>query len=188
MVPGSTREAGQWRWVMLVFVPTAFLVGYFSCSYEVLPTIVSTESGGIAIAIANPGGPDYVGGGSASSTELPIELPDRVIAVFGLESSGTTFVTNALKAALGAVGKLELHYRANRTELQHVSLPWGWWRGEAGTVETIPFFPPHPCMIDFSLAISQIESMRKRGVPKCCRAVNVTEYPTIPQRFQANIT
>ena len=129
IVPGSTREAGPWRWVMLVFVPTAFLVGYFSCLYEVLPAIVATEPGGIAIA--NLGGSDYVGGGlggSASSTELPIELPDRVIAVFGLESSGTTFVTAALKAALGAVGKIDLHCRANRTELQHASLPWGWWR------------------------------------------------------------
>jgi len=151
---------------MLVFVPTAFLVGYFSCLYEVLPAIVATEPGGIAIA--NLGGSDYVGGGlggSASSTELPIELPDRVIAVFGLESSGTTFVTAALKAALGAVGKIDLHCRANRTELQHASLPWGWWRPgrpRGSTVETIPFFPPHPCMIDFSLAISQIEAMRKR--------------------------
>jgi hypothetical protein len=35
---------------MMVLVPTAFLVGYFSCTYEVLPAIVSTESGGIAIA------------------------------------------------------------------------------------------------------------------------------------------
>ena len=98
---------------MLVFVPTAFLVGCFSCLYEVLPAIVATEPGGIAIA--NLGGSDYVGGGlggSASSTELPIELPDRVIAVFGLESSGTTFVTAALKAALGAVGKIDLHCRA----------------------------------------------------------------------------
>ena len=189
MVPGSTREAGPWRCVMMVLVPTAVLVGYFSCLYEILPTIVSTESGGIAIA--NLDGPDYVGGEPASSTELPIELPDRIIAVFGLESSGTTFVTAALKVALGAVGKDELHCRANRTELQHVSLPWGWWRRgrpRGSTVETIPFFPPHPCLIDFDLAQSQIDSMRKRGVPKCCWAVNVTEYPTIPQRFQVNIT
>ena len=60
-----------------------------------------------------------------SSTTL---LPDRLIVVYGLESSGTTFVSKTLSLALGLKVQDGLDARTNRegsVRLQHISLPTG---------------------------------------------------------------
>ena len=70
-------------------------------------------------------------------------LPNRLISVFGLESSGTTFTTMALARALGFKdathddferGEFRMidPHTERTVEIQHFSLPWGSYGGGGG--------------------------------------------------------
>ncbi|KAL7551634.1 hypothetical protein ACHAWF_014815 [Thalassiosira exigua] len=72
---------------------------------------------------------DAGGPSRPTSATLPSVLPKRLISVFGLESSGTTFVWNALSEALGATREVRTQMEARNPDgsiwTQHLSLPSG---------------------------------------------------------------
>lgn len=176
-VPVARETTRCWSYSLMVTL--SFLVGYLTCSYDVAETFTTIATSTATTQL-----------GAKSELDIPKEFPRRVISVFGLESSGTTFVANTLRVALGGHGRMELHYMGNNhTELQHISLPWGWWRdGLNHSLDIVPLVPPQPCMISPGLYAYQMERQQTRGVPDCCRAVNITKFPPIPQRFFVNIT
>jgi hypothetical protein len=59
-------------------------------------------------------------------------FPKRLISIFGLEKSGTTFTSLTIAKALGIVPehKLRFPYSAekNGIQVQHISQPWGYFR------------------------------------------------------------
>jgi len=62
-------------------------------------------------------------------------LPKRIYSVFGLESSGTTFITDVLRQALGLREYRDGHapvedpnsFLSSDVQVQHISFPWGSW-------------------------------------------------------------
>ena len=76
-------------------------------------------------------------------------LPKRLVSVFGLESSGTTFFTSLL-ARIANVTERDIFegMRFNKTssswEFQHLSLPWG--SSCNGTLKVVPVMYPAPCI------------------------------------------
>ena len=65
-------------------------------------------------------------------------LPRRVITIFGLESSGTTFLYQTLSKALNATVVIpDLSARAgDDVEIQHISQPWGLFGTKTGGYST----------------------------------------------------
>ena len=87
-------------------------------------------------------------------SRMPGSLPETVISVFGLESSGTTFVYESLGSALKLerkAGDSELTNLDGSIRLQHLSLPTGYFyreedRGYANLpLEIVPYFIPNQC-------------------------------------------
>ena len=130
-------------------------------------------------------------------------LPTRLITVFGLESSGTTILTSTLASAVGAKEVLpDLVHRtmttneSKRTEIQHVSLPWGWnihgqeGKSENEVLSTIDVIPPMECMVypHYPLKWKQIEKDAEPADPNCRSETGFTERVRLPQRFMVNIT
>lgn len=86
-------------------------------------------------------------------SELPLSkrefVPKRLIAVFGLESSGTTFVQETLAKALGAKGQYEVEFYTRNKDIrvQHFSLPTGVYRKSSPNLEDqyqpLPLVPVH---------------------------------------------
>ncbi|KAL7551541.1 hypothetical protein ACHAWF_014722 [Thalassiosira exigua] len=80
-------------------------------------------------------------------------LPKKVIAVFGLESSGTTFLASALGAALGIIDpevyaiRRQGASRDGEYEVQHLSLPWGWQceEGQDAKAQIVEALVPQEC-------------------------------------------
>ena len=80
-------------------------------------------------------------------------LPDRLISVFGLESSGTTWMSETLALAYSSKADLtDKDFRITTTtqndknvEIIHLSLPWGW--GKPSEKEPVDVVVPAPCMI-----------------------------------------
>ena len=74
-------------------------------------------------------------------------LPRRVITIFGLESSGTTFLYQTLSKALNATVVIpDLSARAgDDVEIQHISQPWGLFGTKTGGYSTIDLVPPLGC-------------------------------------------
>jgi len=134
-----------------------------------------------------------------SQSPLPSALPKRLITVLGLESSGTTFLTKIISKAVGAtfsVGNDDLHYTSRNAEIQHVSLPWGYWHSDGvdensnhHDIPIIEWIPPRKCMIFPTLPPRQV-TLRKSQmvVPELCQSMGITEFPDIPRRFFLNIS
>lgn len=110
-----------------------------------------------------------------------IMLPKRIIAVFGLESSGTTFVTNVLATAVGArQGLTDLHYQNGSIVIQHLSLPWG--AAPLTRPRVVDFLPPPRCLL-FA------KSHNRTRIPELCETeAQLHDYVRLPQRFFVNVT
>lgn len=111
-----------------------------------------------------------------------IVLPERLIAVFGLESSGTTFVTETLAKAVGARQVVaDLYYQNDQNiALQHLSLPWG---GSPKWIppQIVPFVPAPACLL--------FPGHERREFPaKCALEAGLTDFVELPPRFFVNIT
>lgn len=125
-------------------------------------------------------------------------LPRRLITVFGLESSGTSLLASTLANAVGAHKVLnndDLVYRAsenNMLEIQHLSLPWGWFHGVGKknlTVVDIDFIPPLECMVyPHHHAAIQRQKEVERPHSHCDNETGLSERVRLPQRFMVNIT
>jgi hypothetical protein len=112
-------------------------------------------------------------------------LPDRVITVFGLESSGTTFVHQTLGKAMGLerISSEEYGNRDRSVLLQHTSLPTGWLVPSfARRFEPLPILPvgvPVACQM-------QSGKTQKPNPPEC--NVFETKLRQIPSRYFINVT
>jgi hypothetical protein len=135
-------------------------------------------------------------------------LPKRLIAVFGMESSGSTFTATAIGIAAGVQSpddKEPLHFRSTDSErnieVQHISLPTGY--GPHGDIcmkpvtgvptMDMPVLLPAPCMVvpprykdeQFARKILLAES----PFPEACRAeAGVDDFVVYPTRFFINVT
>jgi hypothetical protein len=119
-------------------------------------------------------------------------LPRRVVTVFGLESTGTTFVTHLLELSTGVkqchiiMGHMDrLSTKESRDyELQHLSLPFGW-IGE-GQINVVPALYPAMC----------VDMQRAQSLPKpsklptqCQQTMGGDESKyRYPRRYFVNIT
>lgn len=110
-------------------------------------------------------------------------LPRRVITIFGLESSGTTFLYQTLSKALNATVVIpDLSARAgDDVEIQHISQPWGLFGSKTGGYSTIDLVPPLGCA-SFYDRDEVILSDR------CKEDVGLDPQHEYPLRFFVNIT
>jgi hypothetical protein len=116
-------------------------------------------------------------------------LPERIITVFGLESSGTTFVHKTLAKAL-RLGQRQGGEYTNADQsiwVQHISLPFGsfskatvGFAGRFEPLEVVPVFVPEKC--------SQPQGRSPpRPAPKECEPFGPKLIPR-PGRFFVNVT
>lgn len=123
-------------------------------------------------------------------------LPKRLITVFGLESSGTTLLAETLAKAVSAeehklIGGLSYRTRDSHVEIQHVSLPSGYFHGlKNQTVVDIDFLPPPRCMTwpHYSNPVLQSSFDNLKAHPKCLKETGLQERVKLPLRFMVNIT
>lgn len=111
-------------------------------------------------------------------------LPKRVITIFGLESSGTTFLYQTLTKALNASVVIpDLTARAgDEVEIQHISQPWGLYGTGTGPYSTIDLVPPLGCASFFGRVGESIVS------EKCKKKTGLDPDHKYPLRFFVNIT
>jgi Sulfotransferase family len=119
-------------------------------------------------------------------------VPKRLIAVFGLESSGTTFVQRTLAAALKANLNYEVEYHtANRDiRIQHFSLPTGVFRKNSPNLSQqflplplVPVHVPYQCRKSPSVPDSAVQSS-----PKKCHVLFGPHKVNSVERYFVNIT
>lgn len=128
-------------------------------------------------------------------------LPKRLISVFGLESSGTNLVADALIEAVGAKYPVTFQGLIARTpkqsrqriEVQHISQPWGFFHHEGlenQTVVDIDVLPPHECMVwpHYELRDIQVSCNKAKPHPRCLNETGLRKRIILPQRFMVNIT
>jgi hypothetical protein len=126
-------------------------------------------------------------------------LPDILITVVGLESSGTTFVYDTLSKALGVARKEGLEEKTNQKgtiRVQHLSLPNGWFRKNDAIgyphrfepLEIIPVYVPKRCSMPEG-RVQQSSSYRRppRRSPPECEPFGPTLVQS-PPRYFVNIT
>ena len=175
------------RWVLLVIVVHAVLL--ILTTFPALIRLKSNE--------ANK--EDRVGSGrmirynARNETIISPHLPRRLLTVFGLESSGTTFVTELLERSTGV--KHSVPTNSLDYQLQHVSLPSG--ASCQGEIHIIPVLYPAICNRPTAMDNTALTSNRKKhstGHPfiKCPESLNasrqVDDYFGYPPRYFVNIT
>ena len=138
-------------------------------------------------------------------------LPRRLIAVFGLESSGTKIVTEAISVASGAFhynkesiepegisfhGRIDENVRKTGVEVQHISLPWGsdcQSQNLRDIFITLPVLVPRKCgcatlpLFWDEFACSKGKD-RPSALDKGCTDLGFTDFVPYPDRFFINIT
>ena len=137
-------------------------------------------------------------------------LPRRLIAVFGLEASGTKIVTEAISIATGAysfpskskvvaAGGASFHGRIDQKkitkgiEIQHLSLPWGSTcqnEKDADKLHTLPVLVPRNCGCSSTMNsfIWGSKSCQKAKVYEQCVDMGIHDPVVYPNRFFINIT
>lgn len=138
-----------------------------------------------------------------STTPISKSLPKRLLTVFGLESSGTTFVTSLLEKSTGVEQRKIDKGRLDRGskipwrdyELQHMSLPSGLWCEAGGIHEVVPALYPSVCIrMHPGTAVAKTPEAMERfrqALSRDCRAtgfVNDGKDYIYPKRFFVNIT
>ena len=132
-------------------------------------------------------------------------LPKRLIAVFGMESSGSTFTATTIGIAAGVTSpEKPLYIRSTDSErnieVQHISLPTGY--GAHGDscmsingepTKDMPVLLPEPCMVvpprykDERFARDIL--LAERPFPEACRLeAGVNDFVVYPTRFFINVT
>mmetsp|Transcript_14919 Transcript_14919/g.30042 ORF Transcript_14919/g.30042 Transcript_14919/m.30042 type:complete len:349 (+) Transcript_14919:2189-3235(+) len=111
-------------------------------------------------------------------------LAKRVITIFGVESSGTTFLYQTLsKATNASVVIPDLAARAgDEVEIQHISQPWGMYGYSTGGYSTIDVVPPLGCASFFDKRVESVAS------EKCKEETGLDPGREYPLRFFVNIT
>jgi len=134
-------------------------------------------------------------------------LPKQLIVVFGLESSGTTFVYQTICKAFRLTRRQGMQERFSTdgfVRAQHLSLPTGYFRpgGRAAVLSSqnnttslpvIPWFPPAPCAArDYYLEQTPQKRLHRspRKAPAECQEVFGLEHlvPMPAPRVLVNVT
>ena len=120
-------------------------------------------------------------------------IPKRLIAVFGLESSGTTFVQKTLAAALRAnlyYEGVEYHTANRDIRIQHFSLPTGVFQKDSPNLSQqflplplVPVHVPGQCRKSPSVPESTVQSS-----PKKCHLLFGRHKVDSVERYFVNIT
>jgi len=130
-------------------------------------------------------------------------LPRRLFLIYGLESSGTTFVAKTIGTALGIPStKTRSDFtetRDNSDHVQHISLPWGGIKPDeygfytqfSVPLPTIPVFYPKPCQMNpITGSTNGFPNPPQLRPPptKECREIMDDQVMTRPHRFFVNMT
>lgn len=116
-------------------------------------------------------------------------FPARLIVVFGLESSGTTFVQDVIAKAAGATKKSDVEILSPDRSLrvQHFSLPTGWFPSTAPrfkqrfeALPIVPMFVPLPCRLG--------PGLQSRPSPSQCRFLFGPAKVPSESRYFINVT
>jgi hypothetical protein len=131
-----------------------------------------------------------------SGTTTSTILPDILITVFGLESSGTTFLYDTLSKALGVTFR-EGEEKTNRKgtiRVQHLSLPHGYIQKENRDfshrfepLEIIPMYVPTRCSTPRGGGGMSSNTPIQPSPPECVEPFGPTLVPS-PRRYFVNIT
>lgn len=130
----------------------------------------------------------------AASKNFSKALPDRLIAVFGLESSGTTFVADVLARALDLpVTRFKLKNTLMSKDrswmLQHVSLPTGSFKeGKANFHRRFERLPVLDMLAPDQCAAFGVSPRRPRPASVLCQDMGLEHLVPYPDRFFVNIT
>jgi hypothetical protein len=115
-------------------------------------------------------------------------LPRRLLTVFGLESSGTTFVTELLERSTSVKHSVPKNF--HDYQLQHVSLPSGGFC--QGRIHIIPVLYPAICgPSDTTLLASRKKKHASRRFVKCPESLDASppgDKYAYPTRYFVNIT
>ena len=115
-------------------------------------------------------------------------LPRRLLTVFGLESSGTTFVTELLERSTGVKHSVPKNF--HDYQLQHVSLPSGEFC--QGRIHIIPVLYPAICGPSDTALASRKKKHSSRRFVKCPESLDALPPPgdkyAYPTRYFVNIT
>ena len=126
-------------------------------------------------------------------------LPEKMYLIYGVESSGTKFVAEALAGAVGLPDWYDLSFtdtlesNDNKVHFQHLSLPSGSnevlkeglqehekWSLE--NLSIVPVYYPTGCRVQSEVPSAMVP------VPRRCRSVMGKEVMTPPHRYFVNIT
>jgi hypothetical protein len=116
-------------------------------------------------------------------------LPERLITVFGLESSGTTFVQKTLAQALQLDIQEGIEYtnRDGTIRIQHLSLPNGFYPpGHKDTVYKYESLPVVPLWVPSRCRLKQ-GSRQPAAAPTECLPYG-PNLTSLPPRFFVNVT
>jgi hypothetical protein len=126
---------------------------------------------------------------------VSIVLPQTLYVIYGLESSGTTFIAKTVAAALGLDQRLEgdtVESRDRRIHIQHLSLPlgpitpakWGYETRFSKPLAIVPMYYPTGCRVQgFGRHAPGFKE-----VPLSCRDFMGDKVMTYPSRYFVNIS
>mmetsp|Transcript_27379 Transcript_27379/g.60011 ORF Transcript_27379/g.60011 Transcript_27379/m.60011 type:complete len:333 (-) Transcript_27379:443-1441(-) len=147
----------------------------------------------IAHVLKVDGGPANVSLiGTATSSSNRNTPNHRVITVFGLEASGTTFLYETLSTALNTTPDIHgMTSIGDRVEVQHISQPWGSTGNSTDGYITVEVVPPPGCadyyrvrpsnntlncpLRFFVNVTSHVESYRNQGID-CTAVISIRDY------------
>ena len=127
-------------------------------------------------------------------------LPKTLYVVYGLESSGTTFVAQTLGTAIGvdihrAFDRNALETFDKQTHIQHISLPTGsfskdlssdHWGYDKGSLPIEPVMYPRRCQVEPNDDVLN-ESPELADVPAKCQSILGLKMKPPPHRYFVNI-
>ncbi len=137
--------------------------------------------------------PGWDGGSPIDRTQLDAAtrqlIPARLIAVFGLESSGTTFLQHILAKATGATKKTDVEFYSPdfNVRVQHFSLPSGWFPKKAPRFnQQFEPLPIAPVFIPLQCRLGPGVSSRP-APPQCHKLFGPQKVPSA-SRYFVNVT
>lgn len=122
-------------------------------------------------------------------------LPEKLYVIYGLESSGTTFVARTISSALGIVPRLNpdtVESHDKKIHIQHLSLPigffgennWGYETRFSEPLGVVPVYYPTGCRVPSF----PNDPPGETETPVACRSIMGAKVQTPPARYFVDIT
>ena len=223
MHPFYSKGRTTWLLMTLMFVPTCINLYHTTRIFSPIqleclnsPSVVELQGNdsastlyGRTSKIINEGGLTRISNSSSSSPlpsskePYPSLLPKHLISVFGLESSGTTFVASTLVQATAPGSEVSGYFsKFTSTEIndegyqiQHISLPHGYisshhaeFHQQFLTLPVVEVQLPEYCIKSRIHQLRQDDGIPSKAPQPCQKAYGFDYLPLYPRRYFVNIT